>query len=270
MQQPEVFPTSEDSSHSMLVSHHGHRRQKKSSPPSEREMTAAVGNPQCMRSSLREEIMGRRASSGSSHSCESPTLQLGGNQPRSSLHCRARQARKSMSCSVSNMGPCRSPDSTSGDSEQGLHECDHHKGNVSEASGGAALLPPSGERRRRGTHRGKAQMHRREQRRQSDGHPSSTRPLIPPASATLGATRERCTIGTAMLERDEGAHRYYHRRPTSPESVAAFATEGAAEAELLACRRCEAVAVELCSREGNPLARASAVCEAYFQLLSRR
>ena len=79
-----------------------------------------------------------------------------------------------------------------------------------------------------------------------------------------------------MLDRDEGARRYYLRRSASQErasvTAAALATgrEDAAEAVSLAGRQCKAPAVEPSSSGENPLARASALCEAYFQLLSQR
>ena len=125
---------------------------------------------------------------------------------------------------------------------QGLDGCDHNDGDVSEAccARRAASPPtPRGERRRRRCgHQpasgGEGKAHSREQRRWSEGPPSSPTPRTPPSP--LGATRVSYTCSSAMLDCDEGARRYYLCRSASEEratiTAAAFATgrEGAAEA----------------------------------------
>ena len=198
----------------------------------------------------------------------------------------ARQTRERMS----DLGPCGSDGGSGSGSgggsgslsgRQGLDACDHNDGDVSEAWCAASFPPPHGERRRRRRRcarqpatGGKGKAHSREQRRWSEGAHSSPAPRTPPLP--LGGAPVSYTCSSAMLDRDEGARRYYLRRSASQDratvTAGAFATgrEGAAEAVSLAGRRCKGPAVEPSSSEGNPLARASALCEAYFQLLSQR
>ena len=153
--------------------------------------------------------------------------------------------------------------SDSGSQRHRVDKCNLHDqdGYTSEASDSKCPSNPRGERRRCSR---QARADRREQRRWSTGV-HSTGPRTVPAHLMVCSTSSHI----AMLHSDKGAKKYYHHCSTSQEmaAMATSATRGIPEAVSPAGGQ---QAVEPCRSAGSPLARASALCEVYLKLLSRR